>query len=118
MMRSRFAARYRTLMVRSPPRRASRTMQAKVSRGRDLVAPLREGVVEGALAGGALLDGDDRAGLGGIDQGEVEPGAVIQQLDVAAAVGVGVGEADQEEAVGDLDRGACERRAARLLVRL
>jgi hypothetical protein len=31
-MRSRFAARFQTLMVRSPPKRASRTMQAVLVR--------------------------------------------------------------------------------------
>ncbi|QOZ47443.1 hypothetical protein XH89_31105 [Bradyrhizobium sp. CCBAU 53340] len=31
-LRSRFAARYQTLMVRSPPKRASRTMQAELVR--------------------------------------------------------------------------------------
>ncbi len=38
-----------------------------------LLAPGREGVVEGTLAGRALLDGDDGAALVGIDQRDIEP---------------------------------------------
>jgi hypothetical protein len=49
-------------------------------------------------------------------RGHVEPGALLQELDVAGAVGVDIRQPDQEEAVGDLDREACQRRAARLLV--
>src|SRR5262252_1506692 len=83
-----------------------------------LLAPGGERVVEGALARRALLDRDDGAALVGVDQRHVEPGALLQKLDVARAVGVDIGEADQEEAVRDLDRKARKRRAARLLVRL
>src|ERR1700704_731843 len=66
------------------------------------VAPDRERIVEGAFAGRALLDRDDGAALVGIDQGYVEPGAFLQELDVALAVGIDVRQPDQEEAVGDL----------------
>src|SRR5215472_13990718 len=67
-----------------------------------LLAPGRKRVVEGALARRALLDRDDGAALVGVDQRHVEPGALLQKLDVARAVGVDIGEADQEEAVRDL----------------
>src|ERR1700684_981845 len=83
-----------------------------------LLAPGREGVVEGALAWSALLDGDDGAALIDIDQRHVEPGTLFQQLHVARAGGLDIRQPDQEEAVGDLDGKARERRAARLLVGL
>src|ERR1700744_4314061 len=85
---------------------------------RSLLAPRRKRVVEGALAGRALFYRDDGAGLVGIDQRHVEPRTLLQELDVARAVGIDVGQPDQEEAVGDLDGEAGERRAAGLLVRL
>src|SRR5580704_7718516 len=81
-----------------------------------LLAPRREGVVEGALAGGALFDGDDGAALVDVDQRHVEPRALLQKLQVAGVVGVDIGKPDQEKAVGNLDREAGERGAARLLV--
>src|SRR6478672_10562911 len=73
------------------------------SRGqRELLAPGRKRVVEGAFAGGALFDRDDGAALVGVDQRHVEPRALLQQLDVARTVGVDIGEPDQEETVRDL----------------
>ena len=78
--------------------------------------PRRECVVEGAFAGGAFFDGDDGAALVDVDQRHVEPRALLQQLQIALAVGVDIGQVDQEEAVGDLDREARERGAARLFV--
>src|SRR5262245_25326764 len=85
---------------------------------RPSLPPRRERFVEGAFAGGAFFDGDDGAALVGIDQRHVEPGALLQELQIAGALGVDVGKADQEEAVGDLHRQRRQRRAARLLVRL
>src|SRR3979411_2158207 len=55
-----------------------------------LFPPRRERVVEGALAGGALLDGDDGAALVDIDQRHVEPRALLQELQVALAVGIDI----------------------------
>src|SRR5580704_10780428 len=81
-----------------------------------LLAPRREGIVEGALAGGALFDGDDGAALVDIDQRHVEPRALLEKLQIARAVGIDIRQADQEEAVSDLDRQSGQRRAARLLV--
>jgi len=72
-------------------------------RARRPTRPRREGVVEGALAGGALLDGDDGAALVDIDQRHIEPRAFLQELQVARAIGIDVRQAHQEEAVGDLD---------------
>src|SRR5258708_24253710 len=85
--------------------------------GPPLLPPRRERVVERALAGGALFDGDDGAALVDVDQRHVEPRALLQELQVAGAVGLDIRQAHQEEAVSDLDREAPERRAARPLVR-
>src|SRR4051812_15509698 len=88
----------------------------KAARPAALLAPGRERVVERAFAGGALFDRDDGAALVDVDQGDVEPGTLLQELQVALAVGVDVGKADQKKAVGDLYREASQRGAARLLV--
>jgi hypothetical protein len=61
---------------------------------------------------GALFDGDDGAALVDVDQRHVEPGALLQELQIAAALGLDVGEADQEEAVGDFDGARQQRRGA------
>src|SRR3954447_18700553 len=84
-------------------------------RTRTSLAPGRERFVEGALAGGALFDRDDGAALVGVDKRHIEPGALLQELQIALPLGIDVGKADQEEAVGDLDRERRQWRAARLL---
>src|SRR5689334_25292816 len=66
---------------------AKRTPQCRKI-GSDLLAPGREGVVEGALARRPLLDRDDGAPLIGIDQRHIEPGPFLQQLNVALPVGI------------------------------
>ncbi len=71
------------------------------ARNSPLFPPHRERVIERAFAGRALFDRDDGAALVDIDQRHVEPGALLQELQIAGAVGIDVGEADQEEAVGD-----------------
>ena len=53
--------------------------------------PRRERVVEGAFAGGALFDGDDGAALIDINQRHVEPGALLQKVQIARSVGVDIG---------------------------
>jgi len=74
----------------------------------------RKRLIKCPLTRGALFDGDDGAALVDIDhRGHVEPGGLLQQLQIAAALGLDVGQADQEEAVGDFcgerrqRRGAC-----------
>src|SRR6201999_1598582 len=81
-----------------------------------LLAPGREGFVEGALAGRTLFDRDDGAALVDVNQRHVKPRTLLQELDIAGAVGLDIGKPDQEEAVDYLDREAGERRAAGLLV--
>src|SRR3954468_23891104 len=83
-----------------------------------LLPPQRERVVERAFAGGALFDRDDGAALVDVDQRDVEPGTLLQELHIAGAVGIDVGEAYQEETFGDLDGETGQRGAARLLVGL
>ena len=55
-----------------------------VEGGRPLsLAPGGEGVVERALAGLTFLDRDDGVMLVGVDHRQVEPGALLQKLDIA-----------------------------------
>src|SRR5215475_3799173 len=89
-----------------------------VGRLRSLFAPHPERIIERAFARRALFDRDDGAALIGVDQRHIEPGTFLQELDVALTVGIDVRQSDQEEAIGDLDREARERCAARLLVGL
>jgi hypothetical protein len=48
--------------------------------------PGLEGAGKGAVAGGALFDGDDGTAAVIVDHGDVEPGPLPEQLDVARAV--------------------------------
>src|SRR5665647_2692577 len=73
----------------------SRNLQGNDGRRSGLLPPRRERVVEGALAGGALFDGDDGAALVDIDQRHIEPGALLQELQVARAVGLSNVDADR-----------------------
>src|SRR5580693_6881711 len=77
--------------------------------------PSREGVGKGAVARRALFHRHDGAAAIGIDDGNVEPLLILEQLHIALPVGVDRGQADQEESVGDFDRQSRKRRAARLL---
>src|SRR6266480_4932716 len=61
-----------------------------------LIAPDRKRVVEGALSRRALLDRDNGAALVGVDQRHVEPGALLQELDIALAIGIDVRQSDQK----------------------
>ena len=83
-----------------------------------LLPPGAERFLEGAHAGRALLHRENGALAAGIDNRNVEPVALLQQLDIALHVDVDRRQADQEIAVGDLHREAGERHAARLLVLL
>src|SRR5262249_14232024 len=80
-----------------------------------LLAPSLERLGKRPLAGRALFERQDGATIVVVDDGDVEPGAVLQQLHVALTVGVARRQADQEEAGGHLDGKAGERRAAALL---
>src|SRR5947208_9253697 len=96
--------------------RAYPAMTTALNPARALLAPCREGVVERALAWGALFDGDDGAALVDVDQRHVEPRALLQELQVARAIGVDIRQPHQEEAIGDLHRKSRQWRAAGLLV--
>src|SRR3954471_9593454 len=91
---------------------------AQVAGNRASLAPGRKRFVEGTLAGGALFDRDDGAALVGVDKRHVEPGALLQELQIPLPLGIDVGKTDQEKSVGDLDRERRQWRAARLLVGL
>src|SRR5580700_5465853 len=80
-----------------------------------LLGPRRESVGKGAVAGRALFHRHDGAAAIGIDDGNVEPLLILEQLHVALPVGFDRGQPDQEESVGDFDRQPRKRRAARLL---
>src|ERR1700689_547821 len=79
------------------------------------LGPRREGVGKGAVAGRALFHRHDGAAAIGIDDGNVEPFLILEQLHIALPVGIDRGQADQEESIGDFDREPRKRRAARLL---
>ena len=70
--------------------------------------PRRESLVKCALAQCTLLDRDGGAALVGLDQRHVEPGALLQELDVAGAIDLGVGQADEKDAIGYLGGEPCE----------
>src|SRR5271167_3764946 len=80
-----------------------------------LLRPGREGIGESAIAGRALLHGQDGAAAVVIHDGNVEPRLILEQLQIALDVGVDRRQPDQEETVGDLDRETGQRDAARLL---
>ena len=85
---------------------------------RDLLPPGAERFLEGARAGRAFFHRENGALAAGIDDGNVEPVALLEQLNVALHVDVDRRQADQEIAVGDFHREAGERHAARLLALL
>src|SRR6185369_11507996 len=74
--------------------------------------PSLEQFLEGALAGRALLDREDRAAAVVVDDWNVEPATLLQQLNVALHVRLDRREADEEEVGRHLRGGAAERRAA------
>src|ERR1700693_5429734 len=80
-----------------------------------LLLPRREGGREGALAGGAFLDRQDGAAAVVVDHRHVEPGPLLEELEIALHLRIERGEADQQETVGALHGEARERHAARLL---
>src|SRR5262245_36697363 len=80
-----------------------------------LLLPRCESIGEGALARRAFFHGEDGAAVIVVDDGYVEPAALLEQLQVALLVGKGAGKADQIKAVADLHREPGERHAARRL---
>src|SRR5262245_693294 len=70
--------------------------------------PCREGFVEDTLAGGAFFQGDYGAAVVVVDDRNVEPTALLEQLQVALPVALHTRQADEKEAAGDLDREAGE----------
>ena len=93
----------------------SETRRWLLLRGRLLMEclqlPRRDSLVKCALAQCTLLDRDGGAALVGLDQRHVEPGALLQELDVAGAIDLGVGLADEEDAIGYLGGEPCESSA-------
>src|SRR5271165_4697479 len=65
--------------------------------GRGSLPPGFERLGEGAFAGRPLLDGEDGAAAVLIDQRDVEPRPVLEQLNVALTIALDRGQADQEE---------------------
>src|SRR4029077_6430835 len=100
---------YSPLLPTSPPPRPTPSLDGS------LLFPGGEGLAEGAVAGRALLHRQDGAAAVGVDDRDIEPRSVLEQLHVALNVGVDRGKPYQEEAVGHLDGKSGERGAARLL---
>src|SRR5690242_1884453 len=69
-----------------------------------LLFPGGESLGEGAVAGRAFFHRQDGAAAVGVDDRDVEPRALFEELQVALDVGVDRGKPDEEESVGDLDR--------------
>src|ERR1051326_9126592 len=92
----------RMVVFRRMPRRAS-------------LAPGGEGFLERLLAGRALLDRQDGATAVVVDDRNVEPGALFEELQVALHVAVRRRESDQEESRRDFDGEPGQRRSAGLL---
>src|SRR5262249_18396549 len=84
----------------------------------DLLPPGAKCFLEGASAGSSLLHCEDRALSTGVDQRDVEPVPLLQQLYIALNVDIDSRETDQEISVGDLDRETGERDATGLFVLL
>src|SRR5690242_10761029 len=80
-----------------------------------LFAPGGEGLLEGTVAGSALLDCQDGAAPVAVHDRDIEPGAASQELEVAPHVLIRSRQADQEISRRDFDGEAGERRAACLL---
>src|SRR5512146_1744563 len=81
-----------------------------------LLPPRAEGFLESARARRSLLHCEDRTLAAGVDQRNVEPVPLLQQLYIALHVDIDRRETDQEIPVGDFDRETSERDAARLFV--
>src|SRR5207237_9502279 len=77
--------------------------------------PGREGLIERLLARRAFLQGQDGAAVVVVDDRDVEPGALLEQLNVALHVALERGQPDQEISWRDRDREAGERHTAGLL---
>src|SRR5947209_928586 len=92
-------------------------MDCRVKPGNDewaLLPPGLERLVEGALARRTFLEREDRAAPVVVDDRNVEPAALLQELQIALHVAFDRGQSDEKEARGYLDGEARERRAARL----
>src|SRR6185295_10633367 len=100
-------------MIRGVGIDGSRLSRRSAGMTAELLPPGLERLLEGAFAGGALLDREDRAAPVVVDDRDVEPVALLEKLDVALHVGLDRREPDQEIARGDLGGGAAERRSAR-----
>jgi hypothetical protein len=69
-----------------------------------LLLPSLERIGEHALAGRTLLHREDGAAVVVVDDRNVEPTALLEQLQIAILVGGHVRQADQLKGGGDLDR--------------
>src|SRR5438445_3161507 len=79
-----------------------------------LLLPGLEGFLERTLAGRALFECQNGPPIVAVDDRNIEPATVLEQLHIALAIGIGRRQPDQEEADGDLDGEAGQRRAAAL----
>src|SRR5437660_12604551 len=80
-----------------------------------LLTPGLEDFVEGTLARIALLDRQNGAPAIVVDDRNIEPGPLLEQLQIALHVGVDRRQSHQEEAGRDLDGKTGKRRTARRL---
>src|SRR3954465_9961101 len=80
-----------------------------------LLPPGLEDFLEGALARIALLDRQNRAAAIVVDDRNIEPSPLLEQLQIALHVGIDRRQSHQEESGRDLDGKAGKRRTARCL---
>src|SRR5258708_38517814 len=80
-----------------------------------LLPPGLEDLLEGALARIALLDRQNGAAAIVVDDRNIEPGPLLEQLQIALHVGIDRRQSHQEKSRRDLDGKAGKRRTARRL---
>src|ERR1043166_5927471 len=82
-----------------------------------LLLPHLERLAERAFAGRTLFECEDGAAVVVVDHRDVEPGALLEQLQIPVAIGRAGVEPDEEVAIGDLGHESRQRRAGGLFAR-
>ena len=109
------AVKNRVAAMETRPAAAAAVCPCTEHRNLRLLLPGLERVGEDAVAGRAFLHRQDGAPVVVVDHRDVEPAALLEQLQISLPVGVDVRKADQVKAVGHLHRKSGERHATRLL---
>src|SRR5215472_8873028 len=118
---SRSSSRSHSLTASLPryaPESTNECALPRVGRARRRPVPCREGVAERALACGALLDRQDGAPAVVVDDREIEPGTLAQELQIGGAFGLGDRQGSDEIPGRDLDGKRVERNAAGIFLAL